>query len=172
MIKSLSNHNRGNINSEKIAFDAEIIQNGSLDAAYIEFPFDTFDMFGTRGQVKIKAIIDGEFYRGSLANMGTGSHVIGILKDIRKKNNKTFGDIVHIELEQDFDERKIEIPEDLLLLLNSNEQEKLYFEKLSYTNQKEYVVWITSAKKTETRHARLAAILFKLKDGKKNPGQK
>ena len=47
-----------------------------------------------------------------------------------------------------------------------------FFEKLSFTNRKEYVVWITGAKRAETRQNRLQETLSKLQAGRKNPMDK
>jgi uncharacterized protein YdeI (YjbR/CyaY-like superfamily) len=47
-----------------------------------------------------------------------------------------------------------------------------FFEELSFTNKKEYVLWINDAKKEETREKRLVETLEKLKAGKKNPSEK
>ena len=93
--------------SSKITFTASIIQVEGMNAAYVEFPFDVEKIFGTRGQVKIKAIFDEKVeYRGSLANMGRNCHTLGLTKEIRGKLGKTFGDIVHVVLEQDMEIRE------------------------------------------------------------------
>lgn len=153
---------------EKIAFSATIEQNKDIDAAYVKFPFDTQKLFGTKGQVKIVATFDGiAEYRGSLANMGQGCHVLGLTKEIRKKLNKTFGDKVSVELTKDTQERTVIIPSDAQALLNSNRDAKEFFDTLSYTNRKEYIVWIESAKKEETRAKRLDEFVVKLKNKKK-----
>ena len=44
------------------------------------------------------------------------------------------------------------------------------FEKLSYTQGKEYCRWISEAKKEETRQARLTKAVAMLKKGVKTPG--
>lgn len=38
-----------------IEFIAEIKQHGTQNAAYVDFPFSTEELFGKKGQVKIKA---------------------------------------------------------------------------------------------------------------------
>jgi hypothetical protein len=153
---------------DKIAFSATIEQNKDMNAAFVKFPFDTEKLFGTKGQVKIVATFDGiAEYRGSLANMGQGCHILGLTKEIRKKINKTFGDTVNIELIRDIQERTIVIPNDAQALLNANRDAKDFFDTLSYTNRKEFIVWIESAKKDETRAKRLAEFVVKLKNKKK-----
>lgn len=70
--------------------------------------------------------------------------------------------------------RTVEIPEDLnkLLQLKKNKKALLFFESLSFTNRKEYVIWITSSKKEETKLNRLSGTIEKLLAGKKNPSEK
>ena len=158
--------------SSKITFSAPIIQVEGMNAPYVEFPFNVEELFGTRGQVKVKALFDKQVeYRGSLANMGRNCHTLGLTQEIRSKLGKTFGNLVEVELERDMEVREVIIPHDVQVLLNENPEGKAYFEKLSYTHRKEYINWITSAKKEETRINRLVAFIEKLRQ-KKKPDQK
>ncbi|MFC5272310.1 YdeI/OmpD-associated family protein [Adhaeribacter terreus] len=136
---------------EPILFSARIEQHQNMDAAYVIVPFNVVEFFGTKGQVKVKATFDGFEYRGSLAAMGGGGHVLGIRKDIRKAIGKTFSDLVDVKIERDLEPRTVMVPPDLAALFNQNPEVKRAFGKLSYTHQKEYVNWIEEAKKPETR---------------------
>jgi len=152
----------------KIKFDAVIEQHKSIDAAFVRIPFVVEEVFGTKGQVKIKACFDGKVeYRGSIANMGMGCHTLGITKEIRKKINKTFGETVSVELERDTEERIITIPIDVYGLLENNLKAKEFFDSLSYTERKEYIRWIEEAKKVETRATRIEKFIVKLNNKKK-----
>jgi hypothetical protein len=152
----------------KIKFNAIIEKHHGMDAAYVKFPFDVQKVFGAKGQVKIKAIFDGNAeYRGSLANMGLGFHMLGLTKDIRAKINKSFGDTVSIELEKDVEERVVIVPDYVSELLDKNPDAKNYYNSLSYTDRKEYIRWIESAKKEETKANRIETFLEKLKCKKK-----
>lgn len=153
---------------DKIKFIAIIEKHPDLDAGYIKFPYDVQEMFGVKGQVKVKALFDGTVeYRGSLAKMGFGCHTLGITKEIRNKIKKSFGDTVNVEIEKDTEERIVAIPQDAALLLDNNSKAKEYYESLSYTDRKEYIVWIESAKKAETRNNRLKLFIEKLNNRKK-----
>jgi len=68
--------------------------------------------------------------------------------------------------------RTISAPLDLIKLFSKNKKAETFFDALSFTNKKEYVGWITSAKKEETKIARLEATIEKLNNGKKNPSEK
>ncbi|MFT3678933.1 MAG: YdeI/OmpD-associated family protein [Ferruginibacter sp.] len=68
--------------------------------------------------------------------------------------------------------RTIVTPVELQNLFTHNKKANAFFETLSFTNKKEYIVWINSAKKEETKQARLEATIEKLATGKKNPSDK
>jgi len=72
----------------------------------------------------------------------------------------------------DVESRTVEAPAELQHLFAKHKKANAFFETLSFTNKKEYVVWINSAKKEETRQARLEATIEKLSIGKKNPSDK
>ncbi|WP_312116561.1 YdeI/OmpD-associated family protein [Brevibacillus reuszeri] len=69
-------------------------------------------------------------------------------------------------------DRTVIIPEDLQMELDKHPEEKAFFEALAYTHRKEYVRWITDAKRPETRMNRLAATIEYLSEGIKNPSSK
>jgi hypothetical protein len=69
-------------------------------------------------------------------------------------------------------ERKLELPKAFQQLLSKSKKAGVFFQSLSFTNRKEYVVWLESAKKPETKQKRLADAIEKLLSGKRNPSQK
>lgn len=156
--------------SELIAFKAKMEKsNDGMNTAFITIPFNVEKTYGTKGQVKVKASFDGHPYRGVIANMGTGCHIIGVRKDIRAAIKKSVGDFVDVTIEKDTEERVVEVPEDLRAALSKSKKAEEFFNTLSFTNRKEYAVWVSSAKKIETREKRLAESIQKLLAGKKNP---
>jgi Bacteriocin-protection, YdeI or OmpD-Associated len=68
--------------------------------------------------------------------------------------------------------RTIHPPADFVKELRRSKIASHFFEELSLTDQKEYVIWISSAKKEETRSRRLGQAIDKLIAGKKNPAAK
>jgi Bacteriocin-protection, YdeI or OmpD-Associated len=71
-----------------------------------------------------------------------------------------------------YSERTVEIPGELAELLIEHKAAHTFFESLSFTNKREYVEWITGAKKDETKANRLITSLERLSAGKKNPSEK
>ncbi|NLD82547.1 MAG: DUF1905 domain-containing protein [Clostridiales bacterium] len=80
-------------------FDAVILKNPDMDAAYVEIPFDVKAAYG-KGRVSVHATFDGFPYDGQLVRMGTPCHLIGIRKEIRQKIGKQPGDTVHVTLRE------------------------------------------------------------------------
>ena len=91
--------NESRANSKKLKFSALIRQNGDMDAAYVDVPYDIRKLFG-KGRLLVNATFDGEPYRGQVVKMGTPCYIIGITKAIRKKIRKTFGDTVEVTIEE------------------------------------------------------------------------
>lgn len=151
-------------------FQTEIKKHEGIDGAYIEIPFDVEAVFGAK-RVKVKAYFDGKEYRGSIVRMG-GCYLLGIPQALRKEIGKNPGDIVNVELEKDEEKRVVELPQDFKKVLEEHTKAQENFKKLSYTHQKEYINWITGAKRAETRTKRIEKAISmltlsqKLKDEK------
>ena len=142
-----------------------VIENPGDGGAFVRVPLDVEQVFGKK-RVSVKATINGEFYRGTLVRMGEPCHVLIILKEIRRKIGKDFGDEVNIVLEEDTEPRVVEIPSDFQKALDQNLVARDVFEKMSYTHRKEYVNAILDARRVETRNKRIARTIEILKDNK------
>jgi uncharacterized protein YdeI (YjbR/CyaY-like superfamily) len=85
-----------------------------------------------------------------------------ILKSIRAQIGKGGGDEVAVTVQHDVAERTIEVPKDFTDAMKA-EKLLISFEKMSFTHRKEYITWIESAKKQETRERRIVKALEMLK---------
>jgi len=72
----------------------------------------------------------------------------------------------------DVDNRVVRLPDEIKDVLQKNPQALANYEKLSYSNRKEYVLWVITAKQDKTRYERKVKLVEKLLDGKKNPSEK
>lgn len=139
-----------------------VIQNAGGGGAFVEIPFDVEKAFGAK-RPKVKAMIEGVLYRGTLTRMGTERHLLIILKEIREKIGKTIGNEVKITVELDTEPRVVEIPPELAEAFKKEKAARDYFNSLPYSHQREYVGYITEAKKEETRARRAAQTIEMLK---------
>ena len=131
-----------------------IIHDGRGGGAYVEVPFDVEAAFGDK-RPPVNATIDGMPYRTRLVRMGSECHLLGVPKEFRVALGKGSGDTVKITVELDVAPRVVVAPPDLAKALKKSAKAREFFDGLSYTHRKEYVRWITEAKKEETRLRRV-----------------
>ncbi|HVW97358.1 MAG TPA: YdeI/OmpD-associated family protein [Mucilaginibacter sp.] len=72
----------------------------------------------------------------------------------------------------DLDNRQIKLPEEMESVLSDTPAAMEFYQNLSFSNKKEYVVWILSAKQEKTKSERLSKLIEKLLAGKRNPSEK
>ncbi len=72
----------------------------------------------------------------------------------------------------DVTNKKVALPPDAAAALAQHPLAMDNYERLSYSNKKEYVLWILTTKQDKTRTERLTKMVDKLLNGKKNPSDK
>ena len=65
--------------------------------------------------------------------------------------------------------KEVRLPDDLSSRLEKNKKQRELFDSLSFTNKKEYIEWIVTAKREETRNERVKETIERLAKGWKNP---
>jgi Bacteriocin-protection, YdeI or OmpD-Associated len=65
--------------------------------------------------------------------------------------------------------KTVRLPDDLERAFKSSKSARVFFDGLSYTNKKEYVEWIVTAKREATRAERVEGTVERLKKEWKNP---
>ena len=124
----------------------------------------TPDQRGKYGMVQVKGFIDDyELKAYNLMPMKNGSMFLPIRADIRKKLKKGEGDYVKVVLYADND--PLHIPPELLECLRDEPAAHQAFYAFPEKEQKQYIDWIYSAKKEETRVERMAAAINRLTRG-------
>ena len=61
---------------------------------------DVPELFGTRGLVKIRGVIDGEPFTGALMAQGDGTHRLPVRAALRTTIGKQAGDTVHVRIDE------------------------------------------------------------------------
>jgi hypothetical protein len=141
--------------SNPLKFKAALVGRGPGGAwTYLQIPFSVPDVFGRKGQVPVRATINGFVFRNSLMPRA-GVHILGVGKDILAAAGAATGDTVQAELAFDDAPRTVDVPADLEAALTRAPAQANVFAALSYSHKKEYVDWINGAKKPETRLKRI-----------------
>ena len=144
-------------------FQVALRADPSGPGTYVAVPVEVAGALGLKGRPKIRAVIAGHPYRGSLMPVGDGTFVLGVLKAIQEAEGLKRGDTITVELAIDTAPRVIEPPADLAHALARDKKAMAAWAKLSYTNRREVARSLEEAKRPETRERRLAAALEKLR---------
>ena len=137
----------------QVKFTTDIQKDAKMDVTFIDIDFDVEKVFGKK-RLKVKAWYDKVLYRGLLTKYKGAYHMI-INKEIRAQLGKKAGDKIIVKIEEDLDDRKVELPKIVLDFFKKEKILKAVFDNMAFTHQKEYVIWLTSAKKEETLQNRL-----------------
>ena len=71
----------------------------------------------------------------------------------------------------DVENKLLILPPELKSALTQSELAFNFYQKLSYSNKKEYVLWVITAKQEKTKKERIEKMVVKLLQGKKNPSE-
>jgi bacteriocin resistance YdeI/OmpD-like protein/uncharacterized protein DUF1905 len=145
-------------------FRAEVELHGKT-ATGIEVPAEVVEGLGAGKRVPVTVTINGHTYRTTIAPYGD---VYFIPLSAENRNGAAFraGETVDVDIERDTAPREVTVPDDLASALAADPSAGAAFEKLAFTHRKEYVVWVESAKKPETRQSRVAKTVEMLREGR------
>ncbi len=153
----------------KQTFDAVLVAKGPKGAwTHMSVPFDVHRVFGSKARVPVTGTINGHPFRTSIMPVGGGSHYMAITKEMQTGAKARAGDSVHVVMAVDTETRTVEIPEDLTAALAGHPELADSFAAFAYSHRKEFVDWITQAKKAETRARRIEKSLEMIAE-KKHP---
>ena len=143
---------------------------GSGSTGFFEVPEEVVEALGQgKKRLPVVATINGYDLRTTIAVYG-GKYYIPARKEVRAAaGGITHGDRVTIRMRLDDAPRAVETPPELAALLKKDGPARAAWEKLAYSHKKEYVQWITEAKREETKTRRLEQALVMLREGSKGP---
>ncbi len=132
---------------------------------YIAIPFDPNETWGVKQRHYITGSINGCTVRGSLGSDGS-QYFLPLGAAWRRDNGVEAGMDVDVELTPEGPQAATLAP-DIVAALDSEPQARQFFESLTTFYRKNFIRWIESAKRPETRSARIAEMVALLKAGKR-----
>ncbi|SHN75611.1 YdeI/OmpD-associated family protein [Cryptosporangium aurantiacum] len=100
-----------------------------------------------------------------LARMG-GENMIGLSKASRAQAGVEIGAQYDVRIVAETGERTVEVPEDLAAALAADPAADKAFAALAYSHRKEYVRWVTDAKREATRSDRITKTVEMVREGR------
>jgi len=123
----------------------------------VEIPATVMKKLGAGKRVPVRVALNGAKYRSTIAVYG-GRYYLPARREIRDAAKLVAGGRARVSLEVDTAPRTVEVPADLARALSAAKLRPA-FEAFAFTHRKEFVESITSAKRPETRSARLSKVV-------------
>ena len=143
-------------------FQATIQLNGKT-ATGIEVPQDIVDGLGGGKRPAVSVTLNGYTYRSTVGVMG-GRSLIPVSAEVRSAAGVAAGDEVEVTLEPDTAVREVEAPADFAEAMARDPEAKAFFEGLSYSHKRWYVLPLEGAKAPETRQRRVEKAMDMLRE--------
>jgi hypothetical protein len=146
------------------AFRTEIILGGKT-ATGLRVPPEVVADLGSGKKPAVRVTIGGYTYRSTVAVMG-GEFMIPLSAENRAAAGVAAGDEVDVSLELDTELREVAVPPDFAEALAADPDALRFFDGLSYSQRRWFVLGITDAKTAATRERRIAKAVAQLHEGK------
>jgi uncharacterized protein YdeI (YjbR/CyaY-like superfamily) len=101
----------------------------------------------------------------SLKDLPADKVMIAYIKEAAKLNKEGVK-LPPRKVASEKEKAKMEVPADLVKALSKNKQAQAVFNEFSYSNKKEYVMWVEEAKTDETRKKRIDTTVEWVAEGK------
>jgi hypothetical protein len=134
-------------------------------AAGFEVPADTLESLGSGKRPPVRVTINGHTYRTSVGTMG-GRFMVGVSAENRKSAGVAGGGEVDVDLELDSQPREVVLPPDFKKALDREPAARRFFDGLSYSQRRWFVLGIEEAKTAETRLRRIDKAVDRLRGGR------
>jgi hypothetical protein len=147
-----------------VKFQGTLHLNGKT-ATGIRVPPEVVAALGDSKRPAVRVTIHGYTYRSTIAPMG-GEFWIPVSAENRNGAGVTAGDQVEVDVELDTAPRQVDVPSDFAEALATAPDARRFFDGLSYSQQRWFVLNIEGAKKPETRARRVAEAVQRLSEGR------
>ena len=127
----------------------------------VEIPEAVVKKLGAGKRVPVRVTLNGAKYRSTIAVYG-GRYYLPARKEIRDAAKLVVGGRAKVSLEVDTASRTVEVPADLAQALSAAKL-RADFDAMSFSQRREFVEWIGSAKRAGTRSARIPKILAQVR---------
>ena len=154
----------------KIGFRTKLSRPASpKDAAwtFLVLPASASEKLPTRSMTTVDGTLNGEAFQATLEPDGQGSHWLKVTKALREAAGAEVGDTVTLEIAPVEKEPEPKVPADLRGALAANAAAMATWSDITPVARRDWIAWITSGKKAETRGKRVGVAIDKLASGKR-----
>jgi bifunctional DNA-binding transcriptional regulator/antitoxin component of YhaV-PrlF toxin-antitoxin module len=142
-----------------------VLELGGKTATGVKVPAEVVDALSAGKRPAVTVTIGTHTYRSTIAVMG-GRYMLPVSAENREAAGIKAGDELEVEVELDTAPREVDVPADFAEALQAASEATTFFEGLSNSLKRYWVLNIEGAKTQETRQRRIDGAIAKLREGK------
>lgn len=157
-----------------IRFTAKLNRPGGKDAGspwiFLRLPQEASEKLPTRSMQSVEGSLNGKPLAVTLEPDGDGGHWLRVESDLRDELELSAGEIVEVEVAPVKVEPEPKVPSDFKAALDdSTEKARETWESITPMARRDWIFWIVTGKKADTRVKRISVALDKLSKGNRRP---
>ena len=141
------------------------IELGGKTATGFRVPPEVVAGLGRGSRPPVLVVIGGHTYRSTVAPYGN-VFMLPLSAENREAAGVAAGDEVDVEVVLDTEPRAVAVPPDFADALDRDSDARRFFDGLSYSNRRRFVLSIEDAKTAETRQRRIGKAVETLREGR------
>lgn len=155
----------------KIRFQSKLLRPAAPEKgaawSFLVLPESESAKLPTRGMTTVEGTINGHAFRATLEPDGRRSHWLKVTGKMQEAARAEVGDIVTLEISPAEKEPEPRVPADLRKALAAAPEAQVVWSDVTTIARRDWIQWITSAKKPETRTRRVNNACDMLAAGKR-----
>jgi hypothetical protein len=137
--------------------------------SFLTLPGEASDKLPSRGMVSVEGTLNGFPIRVTLEPDGRGGHWLKVDRELIEGAGAAVGDIVQLEITPVAEEPEPSVPPDVRKALAAAPQARKVWSDITPMARRDWIQWITSGKRAETRGLRIDKACDMLGKGKRRP---
>ncbi len=136
---------------------------------FLSLPKSASDKLPARGLVSVEGTFNGYAFQATLQPDGQGGHWLKVPRKLHEGAGATVGDVVTLKMAPMSVEPEPTVPTDLRKALAGDPKAKAVWKDITPLARRDWIQWITSGKRAETRRVRIDKACGMLANGKRRP---
>lgn len=157
----------------KIPFEATLHRPAGtekVDWIFLHLPKEASKQLPTRSMISVEGTFNESPFQATLEPDGEGGHWLKVNPKLREAAKAKVGDVVMLEIGPVAKEPEPEVPGDFQAALDASGETALEtWADITAVARRDWIYWITTGKKAETRLKRIGVAIDKLAKGNRRP---
>jgi hypothetical protein len=159
--------------NSKIRFKAKLLRPAATrncaSWSFLTLPNTASAKLPSRGMTTVEGTINAFPFRATLEPDGKKSHWLKVERKLSEAAGADAGDVVTLEIAPVGEEPELRVPADLRKALAAAPKARALWSDITPTARRDWIHWITSGKRAETRGLRIEKTCSMLAAGKRRP---